>query len=426
MKILRELPGTLAAMSLMSTLTAGAPDVASSKAKLEARITAMQDRLERLEKMFKMVKEIRADAARRSAAPAWLGNLKFSGDLRLRYQGESFEAHGKKNRQRLRFRLRLGFEKSWLNGQMLVKFRLASGEPWHYQKCKSPTSDFSDATSTNQTLGRFFSEKPVWIDLAYTQYKPIWMKGLRVVAGKMKNPMVHTDLVWDSDVNPEGVWTSYARKFEKLEPFAGVGYFVVDESSGGFDVDLWVYQLGLNWKIFKGLTYTIAGTYYDYDHLETANIHGNGNHLSAPADFVYLAGKFQMINLTNRVKWNMFGLPMVAYFDWVHNCGNEDNSRNYSRQSDGYAVAIEVGANNKQGDWSAGYKYAYIEANAVPDTFNDADFGHVNRKGHVWTVKYNVTDSMIIGGKILYTGPVTASRGDSHAVTVQGDLFWRF
>ena len=117
---------------------------------------------------------------------------------------------------------------------------------------------------------------------------------------------------------------------------------------------------------------------------------------------------------------------MSVYFAWVHNCGDEDSDPEYSDQSDGYAVGLKVGKNKKKGDWSASYKYAYIEANSTAGAFNDSDFGHANSKGHVFGGKYNLADFLTLGGKVFYTEPVTGSHENERDVTVQADLVWKF
>ena len=152
-------------------------------------------------------------------------------------------------------------------------------------------------------------------------------------------PFVHTDLVWDTDVNPEGFWGEYRLKVCSAEPFVGVGYFIMNESGGAHD------------------TILVGG--------------------------VLAAGQFHVINLTNIVGFEAFGLPMKAYFDWVHNCGDEDNDEDWDCQDTAYAVGLKIGKNKKKGDLSFSYKYAYIEANATPGALNDALFESSNRKGHV-------------------------------------------
>lgn len=390
---------------------------------MRAAVERLKARLEKLEKQVKQNKEpgisreetvklIEEAKAAGMEIPKWLKDLKFSGDLRLRYQGQCYSGQdrNRKSRHRGRFRIRFGVKKTWLDKQIEVGFRLASG-----------SSD--DPTSTNQTFDGHFSEKQVWIDRAYAKYKPKWFKGFTVVGGKIKNPLVHTNLIWDSDVNPEGAWAQYKPKLGRIKPFASAGYFVLDESGGGHDTALSTYQAGFDLKIAKNVKWTSAATYYDFDHIDTSYRAANGNNVVGG---VLAAKKFHMINVTNKVKFKVLNIPMKAYFDFVHNCGDEDTTVGYRGQDNGYAVGAKIGKNKKKGDWSASYKYAYIEANATPGGLNDSDFGHSNRKGHVVGVKYNLTKFLTLGGKAFYTEPVCGNNEDQRDFTAQVDLVWKF
>jgi len=395
----------------IQALEARVKDLERCLAQQNAQQDAKQLTQARRKAALEVIKEMNLDANKRATLPKWLEDLNLYGDLRLRYQGECFSGRSEKSRNRARFRLRVGLKKMWLDDQMELGFRLASG-----------SSD--DPTSTNQTFDDHFSEKHVWIDLAYAKYKPNWLSGCTIIGGKMKNPLVHTNLVWDSDVNPEGVWAQYKRRLGDLEPFVNVGYFIMDEVHEGHDTTLAAYQAGLNWKITKDVKWTIAGTYYDFDHFDTSYRAANGNDVNDAGNLA--AGQFHLINVTNKVGFKAFGLPMSAYFDFIHNCGDKDNTPGYTGQGNGYAVGLKVGKNKKKGDCSFDYKYAYIEANCTPGALNDSDFGGANRKGHVWGAKYNVTDSLTLGGKVFLTEPVTGCRTNQRDITVQLDLVWRF
>jgi len=417
-------------------------------AELNATLKAQQAQIDQLEckmdegmqaEMAKVARELADDAAKQSALPTWLDNLKFYGDMRLRYQNDCF-AEREKKRNRARFRLRFGFTKTWLDDQMEVGFRLASG------------SD-CDPTSTNQTFTDHFNRKTILIDRVYAKWEPKSVPGLTVMGGKFGTPMVHTDLIWDSDVNPEGVWAQYRHKCGDFSPFVNAGYFILDsdyispagamidrdnDGTADFtyrDVILVTYQVGMDWKITEDVKWTIAATYYDFDHLDVSYRAANGNNtftvntldgLDAYSFDRLAARQFHMINLTNKVDWKLFDLPWAAYFDWVHNCGDEDTAFGYTDQRDGFAVGAQVGQNKKKGDWSVAYKYAYIEANCTPGALNDSDFGHSNRKGHVLAGKYNLADSLTVRAGVYLTEPVTGLYEDDLDVATQVDLVWKF
>lgn len=395
-----------------------AADTAEMQTTIEAlkvRLRDMERRLGEVEteteesgndSLVKAIEEIKADAAKRPNLPNWMDGLKFYGDFRLRYQYEDFDGRSRKDRNRARFRVRFGFKKTWLDDQMEVGFRLASGSS-------------SDATSTNQTFTGVFSEKNVWIDLAYAKYKPNWLKGLTVIGGKMKNPLFHTDLIWDSDVNPEGFAATYKTKLtDSIRPYATVGYFILSEVRDGHDTDLFAYQAGAEVTLFDCIKWNTAVTYYDYENVEetsaAAMFHNNN-----------WTRKYQMLNVTSAAKFKAMGLPWKVYVDWAHNVGDRDKTAGFEDKNNAYAFGMKVGKNKKKGDWSASYKYAYIEPNAVPGGLNDSDFGTSNRKGHVFGAKYSLSKSLTLGGKVFWTQPVVGSTAEEDLL-VQADLVWKF
>ncbi len=444
----------LAAVTLWGPL-AGAEERDKSIEALEKRLAQQEKRLADLERqlsdqrlnqaqkeeIIKLIKEIGADAAKQSALPSWMKDLTFGGDLRLRYQSQCFN-DGTKSRNRARYRLRFGFVKTFLDKQMEVGVRLASGEA----RTVDGAPLGQDASSPNQSFTDNFSRKPIWVDLAYARYRPKEVPGLTMVAGKMKTPMVHTNLTWDDDINPEGVYAQYQPEFGAFKPFIGSGYFVAMESRAGHDSTLVVYQTGLDWDVMRTiqgralpkdaplgtlsrLTWTTAVTYYDFDHLDTAFLPGTTNMVAVgnPAvGGVLTAGEFRMINITNRFTFDVLGQPVSPYFDYVHNCGDEDTAEEYDNQNNAFSFGFRVGANKKKGDLSFDYRYAYIEPNAVPGAFTDSDFGGANRKGHVWRVVYNLTDFLTAGATVFWTEVVAGPAENDRRTDIRADLIWKF
>ena len=127
-------------------------------------ITEMQKESARQEDAVKRVaSEAATDTAKKEAKaveskiPKWVQNTAFKGDFRLRYQHEERDDTGNPERDRFRFRWRVGAD-SKINDQWKAGFRLASGS--------------SDPRSTNQTFEDQFESKSVQIDQAYATYKP--------------------------------------------------------------------------------------------------------------------------------------------------------------------------------------------------------------------------------------------------------------
>ena len=135
--------------------------------KLNARIEKLeQEKIGTMhkEELARLMKEILDDANKQPALPKWMENLTFFADLRLRYQldhysgrsgtiGASGYANRQKDLNRIRFRLRFGFTKTWWDRQMEAGFRLASGSA-----SSTYDPDGSTPRSVNQTLTNMFSK----------------------------------------------------------------------------------------------------------------------------------------------------------------------------------------------------------------------------------------------------------------------------
>ena len=145
----------------------------------------------------------------------WTENIKISGDLRYRY--EIIDEEGSNNRNRNRIRARLGITGK-VTDDVEVGLRLATSEAF--------SSDKGDPVSTNQTLDDAFSKKSIWLDLAYFKWSPK-DSGLNIFGGKMENPFYRSggnQLIWDSDLTPEGIAVQYTKSLGKSdELFANGG-----------------------------------------------------------------------------------------------------------------------------------------------------------------------------------------------------------
>jgi len=347
----------------------------------------------------------------------WLQGLKFKADFRLRYQGEWWEytdSDGKEqdnDRHRGRFRLRFGFTKEYKDEGLKVGFRLTSG-----------SSD--DPTSTNQTLEAHYNKKAVWIDLGYIEYTPPNVPGLKLAGGKVKNPFVHTDILWDSDVNMDGLYQSYEWKNGVFTSFVTLAEMFLDENKMDTDHDtgMLACQTGVRFMgdSFSG---TLAATCYDFDEYEKSyrGLHGN----AVDANGHLAAGDFNLVDLVAELSTNLGKVPVRLIFDYAINTADDSKGASeFEGKDTALAVHLNVGKCKKKGDWQIKYKYAYIEANAVPGDFCDSDFGHANRKGHKLSLGYQPFKKASLHLTGLLTEPKDILQGQrSHDhFTIQADL----
>ncbi len=417
--------GTLAALAFGATLWAAPVMAAESSDSLETRLSNVERVVQRqAEIIAQQQRELNergsaiatlqagagAGAAEAPRLPSWMSGLTYSGDLRLRYEGITYDDPDAKNRNHGRVRLRFGMEKK-ITDEVMAGLRLASG-----------SSD--DPTSTNQTFTDDFSEKMIWFDLAYITYKPAWCGSTTIGAGKVKNPFKTTNMVWDSDVNPEGVYTITSLPgTDAFKPFVTTAFFMAKDQSSAHDANMAGVQGGFDLTVADNLKWTLVGTYYDWFEIEEP-----GNFYSARGNTVsdgfLTADDFDILNVTNYLSTSVADRPLSFFVDYAKNIG-EDAPAPDSGKDTAYSAGLTYGSAKAKGDWSVSYAYKRIEANAVVGSFVDSDFGYANRKGHVVSAAYALHKNVTAELTGIFAKPVSDAASQETA-TVLADLVFKW
>lgn len=340
------------------------------------------------EKILGETKEIAAAEQKKSESkqaklPDWIANTKFKGDVRLRYQNEDTEEDRGNARNRGRFRLRVGASTKVADGWE-AGFGIASG------------SD-ADPRSTNQTLQDSFAKKSLWIDYAYAKYSPA--KWLSLVGGRFGNPIWRpSDLLWDSDINPEGAGVMINVPInDRFSFFTNATFFIVDEVSGGTDPLLAAFQPGFNWNITKDTGLKVAGTYYAFSSVKGKTLDWSGStNTKVTGDglkYDYSAPAFSAQLTCDKLFPDI--IPYAALF------GEYISNPDPSRENKGYIAGLTFGDKklNKLGDWQFQYAYRRLERDAWIDAFPDSDFqgGKTGVKGHEFILNLGITKNVSFG-----------------------------
>jgi len=313
--------------------------------------------------------------------PDWVKKIKISGDLRYRHESIDAKSGDEwatgQSRHRIRARLNVGAQ---VNEEMDAVFAVATGS--------------ADPVSTNQTLEDSFSHKGVWLDLAYFAWHPT-NSGLNVTGGKIKNPFYNVgknQLIWDSDVTPEGIGANYTvalGKQDKLN-FNGMGTWV-DENSTGVDTSLWGAQTYVKHE-FENKDYVLAGaSYFDY-----GNIQGRGNlksTWSTSSSFFgnnstssTFASDFDLLELFGEYKFAVNKTPVGVFGNFVKNTVASTSN------DTGWLAGLKFNEAKDPGSWELSYHYRDLQADAVLGALTDSDFigGGTNGKGHTIGLTYQL------------------------------------
>lgn len=354
--------------------------------------------------------------------PSWLDRITLEGDVRVRHQTDLFQASNTPaptyqlltgtpisnttdDRQRSRVRARLGVYGK-VNEWIGAGLRLTTGS--------------GDPISTNQTLGNSFSKYSLFIDRAYLRLDP--SEWLTVTGGRIPNPWLGTDLVWNDNLNFEGVAASFKPRLSNdLAAFVTLGAFPIEEVESSPTVrakDKWLVgaQAGLDFTTPNNSRMKFGVGVYEYK-----NTHGIPNptlgstiyNRTAPAfrqkgntlfnidndgnpatDLFALAAKFRNVNVTASVDLARFDpIHVVLTADYVRNIGF-DQAEILSRtgldiapRTKGYQLRLDAGMPRirEYGEWQVFAAYKYLERDAVLDGFTDSDFrlGGTDAKGYM-------------------------------------------
>ncbi|MCG3116399.1 MAG: putative porin [Candidatus Manganitrophus sp. SA1] len=325
--------------------------------------------------------------------------MTFGGDLRLRHESfmnDSETASRNRDRHRQRFRLRFGG--TLKIDEFLVGIQLASGG--------------GEQVSTNQSFDSLFSQKPLWIQQAYLQWKAAqWLK---LTGGKMPNPFFRaysSDIVWDDDVTPEGFAESLTFPLsERVTLFVNAGQFVLDEDSGDNN-DQWLFgeQVGADLGLGKSTKLTLAGAFYNFKNAtlgtfgQAAVQEGNTRVPPTPpatAATNILVNNYRIVDITLQLAIKVGDLPLSLQGDYIKNLADTTTDKDM-----GYQAGVIVGKASDPQSWEAAYFYKLVETDATVADLADSDFGNggTNRKGHIVWVAYNPTKALQLKAKFFMT-----------------------
>jgi len=376
--------------------TTGAQTVEQFRKELEAhkkRTAELENRINQLEAGQKLKErslsqrinevaeraEVKEPAAGLPDDLKWLEKIKISGDLRYRYEYIDLEDRTTRNRNRIRARLMIS---AMVNDEWDVAFRMATGETDLIDDTL-----IADPVSTNQTLGKFSSRKDFWLDLAYFDYHPTAVEGLNVLGGKIENPfhvVGKNQLMWDGDLNPEGVALKYAKGLgESATVHVSGGGFWLNEESSDADTSLWGVQAYLKQDLGNS-DYVLAGAgWYDYGNLQSLEDEfgiGFGNTL---VDDEWV-NDYDILELFAEYGTEVAGLPVALFGTWVENTAATTSG------DTAWLAGATVGKAKDPGSWQFGYDYRDVERDAVLAVWNDSDFaaGRTGAEGHVLRFGY--------------------------------------
>jgi Putative porin len=318
-----------------------------------------------------------------------LSDIKFSGDSRFRYENTSNDQPNSivfEGRNRAVVRFRGGFTKKFSD---LFHFGL-----------RVTTGSSDDPNTADVTLGSFVNDLEISLDRLYLNMSN---NNFSLSGGKFANPFKATDLVWDGDVNPQGVTASYTYKGSKkiIPKISGI-FFTIDEhpETDIPDSDMLGGQIQVSTFPSEDLRFSLSGSYYDYDitalnkgAADAGDTRSNYLIFDSTGTAIAYLSDFDLVNVIGVLEYRGFGerFPVVIIGDYVKNIGAAVD------EDQGFAVDLFVGRTSKKNDMRFRYGYSQTETDAILTAFsNDNTTIPSNYKQHTITFDYFLLDKMVL------------------------------
>lgn len=343
----------------LASTGAGSPPAAVPQ--LEQRLAAVEEASDRQADQL-------AQGLASSAAMDWARTVRWKGDLRYRH--EQFDIEGvSSDRVRHRIRGRFGLEAK-VSNTLQVGFQIATGEG-------------RDSRSTNSTLGRASQNEEIGLDLAYVDWRP--GSDVLVTLGKQKQPWFKAGngVLFDSDVNPEGVALLWGGR---SGPFARAWGYWLEERTLAADTSVIGAQLG--YALDGGLT--VAAGYWDYGAVQNRPILAFSGSPAGNSTFLAGAGcsgagttpcythDYNIAVLDAQWAGKLGSLPITLFGGYLENMDPDTLNT-------GYDFGFLLGKASDPGSWEFGVTYADIERDAQMAAFVESDFadGITQGRGYV-------------------------------------------
>jgi hypothetical protein len=405
--------------------------------------------------------------------------LELFGDLRLRYEyrGGRLPDHfqfGQDNqndwqeRERERYRLRIGLRGTVLD-DWFFGVRLETSA-----SARSTNVTFGGDTSTTSPGGGgpfAKGDDGVFIGQAYGGYKGF--PGFTFTGGRMPNPFVTTRMVWDDDINPEGLAEQWKHTFTigggtaepvsyskdgknvappapaepwlKIDVFANFGQFVYDDSNpsnpigapptttqpiGGetqqvplANAFMLGWQVGAKFDFPHIAYFQLAPTLYNYTgDGNTFNIHFSGDPGNYPGTDTARnqtgINSLLVLDIPAEIGWKVWKIPMRAFGDFATNFEADDRATAAGHEGGGgqryaYQAGLGIGQLKKKRDWQFEGYWQHQEQFSLDPNLIDSDLfnSQLNHQGLVLTAGYMLADAVLFNVTYSYAWRINGSYG---------------
>jgi len=394
----------------------------------------------------------------KSGMSDWVTSLKLNGDLRGRVENFNSDHDNFKDRTRFRYRARFGAVATMFDG-LEAGLRLSSSDP------ASGGPAGGDPISGNTTFQDNGSRKFIYVDLAYGKWTMLNNASVfsALSVGKIANPFVVSDMIFDGDYNPEGLAEQFAFHINDAHDLKlNLGAFMLDEIGADSDDPFMAgAQIRFDSKWTQRFSTSVGAAMFGIANDEALDAtaagvwtvpNQNGGNTRLPLDpatgrLGRLAYNFNPIVVDASITYSLEKFfrynalfPITIAGDGMYNPAAPNDAGNKA-----FSAGVTFGKAGKKGLWEIGYRYKYLGANSWWEEVVDSDFGAfyetglpgggasgyvagTNVRGHIITAGYSPADAFTFNVKYFITQLIRENPpgSDSDMGRLQVDANWKF
>jgi len=220
-----------------------------------------------------------------------------------------------------------------------------------------------------------------------------------LLMGKMKNPFFRAgknQVIWDSDVNPEGIAAQYNWAVsDAATAYLNAGGFWIQERSTDGDAGLFGLQAYLKHKFYDDTKLIVGAGLYCFTNIEgftppdSISSAGSGNTLTGGL-YEY---DYDLVEAFSEYSFKCHGLPVALFATYVQNKASVNN------RDTAYFLGFKLNKIKKTGDWQFTYDYRDVETDATLGGLTDSDFidGGTDGAGHKLAFAYQLDKNLKAG-----------------------------
>jgi hypothetical protein len=426
--------------------------------KLKAKGVLTEEEYQALKKSRDEEQLAAAEKPKIEVSPA-VKKIQLFGDVRLRYESRAAtstfpiaEVGGADAEQldRVRYAVRVGIRGD-LTERWFYGLRLETGA-----NPRSPWATFGNTNSNTAGGTAPYGKVGIFVGQAYLGWKPTaW---LTLQAGKMPNPLFTTPMVWDSDINPEGLAERLHFELDRrVSLFVNLSQYVYSQFSpnddsgtlgfAGYEGYQFVWQVGVSTTFGERRSAKVAVGFTNYSGFGAPDFPGGANNNpgssgfagpfafgpentlpDSPAGLAFANGLngLRYFEVPWEVDFPIGSVDASVFGDWSYNAQADQRAAagsyaSLGRQGTAYQLGFAAGSNlglamnqsaPRKNTWDVRAYWQSVGLNALDPNIIDADVfsGRTNLRGAFLAGGYSPTDAIIIALRI----------GDAHRVAAGG------